>query len=335
VPKVPSLSQVLVLVGIVATLMSAAAPAEAQRRRSANNEQQQKARTAYARGQELFQAEQFEEAKVSFNEAFEAVPNPVVLLSLAECEVKLNQLPEAVTTLERYLALREDAPDRAQIEAKIATIKETPATLAISSDTPGAGIKIDGADTGQVTPAEVQVAPGAHVVQVAFGTEEGSTQSMTARYGQRHELSVELGARTLVDPFGDSGIAGPSQQPAASAEEVEVSTGGAGAAAWVLVSVGAAGIVAGSVLGFMTLSAKNDFDQAPTADTADKGERLALFTDVAFGVGAVCLITGLVLAVTADDADASGSEAGDQSARLRVTPVLGPTTAALSAQLQF
>ena len=61
------LCRFLVLVGVFATV---AMPAEAQRRRSANNEQQQKARTAYARGQELFQAGQFEEAKVSFTEAF-------------------------------------------------------------------------------------------------------------------------------------------------------------------------------------------------------------------------------------------------------------------------
>lgn len=329
--KVPSVIQFVVLVGILATV---AAPAEAQRRRSANNEQQQKARTAYARGQELFQAGQFEEARTSFNEAFEAVPNPVVLLSLAECEVKLSQLPEAVTTLERYLALREDAPDRAQIEAKIATIKETPATLVITSDTPGARITLDGADTGKVTPAEVQVAPGAHVVQIAFSGEEGSTQSMTARYGQRHELSVELGARNLVDPFGDGPVAAPTTAPTESATGASVSSEGAGPAAWVLVSVGAAGIVAGSVLGFMTLSAKNDFDQTPTADLADKGERLALFTDVAFGVGAVCLITGLVLAVTAGGEDDAGAD-GDTTARLRITPVVGPSTAALSAQLQF
>lgn len=326
------LCRFLVLVGVLATVTQTA---EAQRRRSANNEQQQKARTAYARGQELFQAGSFEEAKTAFNEAFEAVPNPVVLLSVAECEVKLTQLPEAVTTLERYLALREDAPDRAQVEAKITSIKETPATLVISSDTPGARIKIDGADTGKVTPAELQVAPGAHVVQVAFGSEEGSTQSMTARYGQRHELSVELGGRNLVDPFGDSGEATPAATTSEPAAEPVASSGGVGPAAWVLASVGAVGIVTGTVLGFMTLSAKNDFDETPTADQADKGERLALFTDVAFGVGAVCLITGLVLAVTAGEEEAAADASGTESARLRVTPIVSPTTAALSAQLQF
>ncbi len=326
------LCRFLVLVGVLATVTQTA---EAQRRRSANNEQQQKARTAYARGQELFQAGSFEEAKVAFNEAFEAVPNPVVLLSVAECEVKLSQLPEAVTTLERYLALREDAPDRAQVEAKITTIKETPATLVISSDTPGARIKIDGADTGQVTPAEVQVAPGAHVVQVAFGSEEGSTQSMTARYGQRHELSVELGERALVDPFGGEAGAAPATTTEEPTAEATGSSGGVGPAAWVLASVGAVGIVTGTVLGFMTLSAKNDFDEMPTAKQADKGERLALFTDVAFGVGAVCLITGLVLAVTAGEEEAAADSSGEESARLRVTPIVSPTTAALSAQLQF
>jgi hypothetical protein len=253
-----------------------------------------------------------------------------VLLSVAECQVKLSQLPEAVTTLERYLAEREDAPDRAAVEGKIAAIKETPATLVITSDTPGAQIKIDGADTGKVTPAEVQVAPGAHVVQVAFPGEQGSTQSMTARYGQRHELAVELGSRTLVDPFGDS--AGPAAEPSAPAAATETtSEGGVSPAAWILAGVGAAGIVTGTVLGFMTLSAKNDFDATPTAKLADKGERLALFTDVAYGVGAVCLVTGLVLAVTSGDDE----EAPEETAGLRVTPVVTPTTAAFSAQLRF
>lgn len=316
---------------LAVALAAVAQPATAQRRRSANNEAQQKARTSYARGQELFQAEQFAEAKTAFNEAFEAVPNPVVLLSVAECEVKLNELPEAVTTLERYLALREDAPDRAQVEAKITAIKETPATLVITSDTPGARIKIDGADTGKVTPAELQVAPGAHVVQVALAGEEGTTQSMTARYGQRHEMSVELGSRALVDPFGDSPA--PAQEaPAPDATTVEAGSGGVSPAAWVLASVGVAGIVTGTVLGFMALSAENDFNQTPTSKQADKGENLALFTDVAFGVGAVCLITGVVLAVTS-----GGDETEDEgaSARFQITPVVSPTTAALSAQLQF
>lgn len=329
---IPSLFRFLMLLGVLALVTQ---PVEAQRRRSANNEQQQKARTAYARGQELFQGGQFADAITAFNEAFEAVPNPVVLLSVAECQVNLAQLPEAVTTLERYLALREDAPDRAQIEAKITSIKETPATLVITSDTAGAQIKIDGADTGKVTPAEVQVAPGAHVVQVAFAGEEGSTQSMTARYGQRHELSVELGGRALVDPFGEAAAPAPAAETAPA--ETEASSGGVSPAAWVLAGVGAVGIVTGTVLGFMTLSAKNDFDnpELRTTELADKGERLALFTDVAFGVGAVCLITGLVLAVTSGDEQAATESGSETTARLRISPVVSPTTAALSAQLQF
>ena len=97
-------------------------------------------------------------------------------------------------------------------------------------------------------------------------------------------------------------------------------------AIWITSIVGATGIVAGTVLGFMALSERSDYDANPTAESADRGERLALFADVAFGVGAMGALTALVLYVTSDDghgAAASEPEPAEPSAT--ITPVLGPT----------
>ena len=104
------------------------------------------------------------------------------------------------------------------------------------------------------------------------------------------------------------------------------------AALWITGVVGAAGLVGGTVLGFMALAESSDFDADPTAASADRGERLALFADVAFGVGAMALITGIVLYVT--DGEPVGGES-DQTAGLQLMPGVAPDGASLTTRLSF
>jgi len=53
--------------------------------------------------------------------------------------------------------------------------------------------------------------------------------------------------------------------------------------------------------------------KTPQKKTADRGERLALFADVAFGVGAAAIVTGVVLWLTQGD-DSDAQEQSDSSA---------------------
>jgi hypothetical protein len=112
------------------------------------------------------------------------------------------------------------------------------------------------------------------------------------------------------------------------------------AALWVTSIVGAAGLVTGTVLGFMVLAERSDYDAMPTAKTADRGERLALFADVSFGVGAMALITGAVLYLTDDSGSEPAPAAPAASAKLRgpsfaVAPVAGPRIAGLTARVRY
>ncbi|HMI94393.1 MAG TPA: PEGA domain-containing protein, partial [Polyangiales bacterium] len=140
----------------------AAAPAEP------TQAQRDLARDAYTRGQALFAQSKYEEAQVAFEQAFGAVPNPVVLLSLAECAVRLGKLNDAETYMLRYLQARPDAPDRAEVEQKLTELRATPSTLALNTKPTGAKVKLDGVDTGKVTPVELTVTPGSHKVEVAL-----------------------------------------------------------------------------------------------------------------------------------------------------------------------
>ncbi|MEM9191378.1 MAG: hypothetical protein AAGF12_19560, partial [Myxococcota bacterium] len=47
------------------------------------DEERARARDSYARGQELFRAGEYDEAEAAFNDAYDAIPNPIVLLGIA------------------------------------------------------------------------------------------------------------------------------------------------------------------------------------------------------------------------------------------------------------
>ena len=305
---------------------SGSAPAPTAAPAEPTPEQRELARSAYAQGQALFAEGKYAEAKVAFEQAHGAVPNPVVLVSIAECDARLGNLEGAYAMYQRYLAERPDAPDRADVEQKIAELVATPATLSLSSTPAGASIVIDGQPTGKTTPTELPIARGDHQVELLLAGYETNRLGVTARLGARHELEVVL--EPLPPP--------PPVAPPPSTASISDS-GSPEAALWITGIVGAAGIVTGSVLGFLTLAEQSDFDSNPTADSADRGERLALFTDVAFGVGAMALVTGAVLLLTSGGSAEPASAAQPQARRstIEVLPGASPRGASVVARGRF
>jgi hypothetical protein len=154
--------------------------------------------------------------------------------------------------------------------------------------------------------------------------------------GGRQELEFELQSKEPeAKPMGEgAGVAEP-KEPSSSGgppKEQGPSTG-----VWVATGVAAASLVAGTVLGFMALSEESDFNDMPTEETADDGERFALFADVAFGVAAASAITGVVLHFTEGDREEEKSTAVglDGGARVDVVPAIGPKGGGVSARVQF
>jgi tetratricopeptide (TPR) repeat protein len=98
--------------------------------------------------------------------------------------------------------------------------------------------------------------------------------------------------------------AAPPSPPRASASATgEVRPEKSHVLEWTLITVGAAGIVAGSIFGGLTLGQKSTYDSAITlADkqsARDAGNRDAVISDITMGVGAVAAIAGLAILIFA------------------------------------
>ena len=290
------------------------------------------ARVAYERGQELFGQGQYEEAEVAFQEAYDRVPNPVVLVGIAGARERQGNTTGAVEALEAYLAEREDAPDRAQIEERIAQMRALPATLHITSTPTGAAILLDGEPTGQTTPADLEVTPGAHVVGLELADHEAVEANVDAQFGIRAELTLEL-ADAVPDALEGEGEPVPTAE-LDDLDEAEDGDSGPGTAVWVLSGLAVAGVVTGTVLGFLALTQESEFDDMPSDATADKGERFALFADVALGVAAVSAITAIVVFIT-QSADNDEEELDDDELEASLTPYVGPTGGGLLGRVEF
>jgi len=292
------------------------------------------ARDAYGQGQSLFSEGKHEEAEAAFLRAYAMIPNPVVLLGIAHARRGQGNLVGAVEALEQYLEERADAPDAAEVQAEIDEMKAAPATLSLTSTPAGAAIVLDGEDTGEVTPAVIEVPAGEHVIALSLEGREPSEQRVEAIFGTTSEVAVEL-AEVASEPEptleGDGDAL--AEAAASDLEDTDEEDAGPGTAVWVLSAVAAAGLVGGTVLGFLALTEESEFDDMPAEDTADKGERFALFADVAFGVAALAGISAIVIFLTADDDDEE--EESEESASAVLYPVASPTGAGLVGEVTF
>jgi hypothetical protein len=313
------------LAALLATGARAQAPVEpiepiAPAPPGATDPAQTSAREAYARGQALFAEAKYTEAKLAFDQAYALVPNPVVLLGSAECDIRLGNIESAHAQLQRYLSERPDAPDRVQIEQKAAALQATPALLMLTSEPRGASVGLDGTDIGLHTPAAIYVRPGEHEVALAHPGYVSVSERVVARMGARQPLRLSL-----------QPIASPASPPEPAGENE--ASGGSSAPIWISAILGGAALVTGGVLGVLALQEQQNFEDNPTDETADRGERLALFADVAFGVGVIAGLTAVVLYFAEDEAPVAASS--PRAERVAFTPVALSHGAGLRAWGRF
>jgi hypothetical protein len=279
----------------------------------------ERAREAYAQGQRAFAQGEFAVAQAAFEEAFANVPNPIVLVSIAESAAKQGRVDVALAAYDKYLRLRPDAPDRADVEEKRSALAQTPGEITLTSEPPGADVTVDGQPTGKRTPALLQLSPGEHRIELALAGHAADPQALDVAPGARTEHAVMLRAEAPSEP-----AAATPSAPAAATSAPPM------AAIAITAGLGAAGLIAGTALGIAALSERSDYNKQPTSSSADRGERLALFSDVGFGIGGMALITAAVLLFTHD----AGS-ADQHAAHLQIVPSVTPHAASATAQLRF
>lgn len=109
------------LVIAVALLLLGASPAAGERGRG--DQTTDKAKRHFERGQKLFALLRFADALVEYQAAFDARPIPDFLFNIGQCHRNLGNYRAAIFSFRRYLNLRPDADNRAQVEKLIAELE--------------------------------------------------------------------------------------------------------------------------------------------------------------------------------------------------------------------
>lgn len=90
----------------------------------------EQARLRFAAGVQLAEQGRFAAAKAAFQSAYELQPHYLVLYNIAQCDVRLERWRDAITTLERFLALGDSAIGDEQRRAVYAQLEVLRAELA-------------------------------------------------------------------------------------------------------------------------------------------------------------------------------------------------------------
>lgn len=309
---------------------------------AAQDDARARARAAYAEGQRLFEAGDYTGALAQFETAWSSVENPppVVLLGIASAEERLGRTAEAIESLNRYLVVRPDAPDRASVEERIRAMGGTVAppngTVGFASVPAGAAIVVDGTNTSSVTPADVSVTPGEHSYELALDGYDLASGTVTVASSGRAEVAATLTATEDAGLMGSGEVFDGAEEEEEETEPAPAPSNDPSAATWVMFTVTGVALVTGTVFGFLALSRQSDFDVMPTAAAADEGEVFALVADLSFGVTIAAGITAIVLYATDRPSapPAAGAEA-DHGPSIAIAPMIGPSVVGATAVGSF
>jgi len=266
----------------------------------------------------------YEEAYAEFKQAFRLSGSATVLGNLGLCAMKLERDGEAIDSYARYLAeVRDiDKQERQQIERDLQTLRVSAVNLDIAVEK-GASDKgevsvvderlpVRGASFRNVysvdsSPLHLRVRPGHHVLTVRIGDATTSSWDVDATPGANLSHSFATLAK-----------------PTPPAHVVETSRPVAGPV--VITSLGAAGLIAGAVLGGLTLGkvgrlekecTPNGMCNQPGAqaeiDSAHTYVRATDYTLLASGVVAVAGVSWLIWAVVDRRNAPAGHSQGDRA----------------------
>ena len=242
---------------------------------------------------------------------------PSILGRLGECQVAVGQLVLGTENLNRTVreplaanapqAFR-DAQVRAQKVLDAALPRIARLVIRVSPEVPNVTVNIGKAEVpAALLGAERPTDPGTHQITASAPGYLQAQSYVTLTEGGRQELTLSL----VKDPNA-AAAAAPPPTPAAPVRPAtpishppSVPESKPKTAAYVLLGVGAAGLVTGGVTGVMALGKKNDLDcpdkECPPGtqqDNLDSAKTLALVSTIGFGVGIAGAVVGTILLVS-------------------------------------
>ena len=240
------------------------------------------ARRRFRQGLELARNGNCQDAIVEFRAALEHVRRPEAIYNLAQCQEQLHRYDLALAGYREFLEVaRPGDPDRTAVEATVRLLERLLATLAITTNVP-AEVWVDGYHVGD--------APGNVLVPSESGSVELRAEGFfTVRReveltgGQQLDLQVTLAP---VDSGGNQRHSPSRLHPAYF---------------WVGVSGALLSAAIATGLGSWALAMRNDVRETDprlrTFEQIDRIDRVALLTDVFWGITGALAITAIILGV--------------------------------------
>jgi len=268
---------------------------------------------SFRQAQAAFTRGDYAAAAAAFEQAARVAPHPSAWLNAAEAWELAGQPVRAAEDCDEVLSMT-DLEERYSAEAKrrLARLEPKLARLEIRGASPATS-RIDGG-AELALPARRRLVPGRHVLTIVDGP---------ASAPRRIDVDLAPGESRSVDAAGapppdqPRAVARPLASPAAPPPPPPPRSDPSGPAipvgSWI--AFGVAGVSAGiaGVFGAMTVSAYNDFNDAPSQESNDDFHRDKLVTNVCVGVAATAAAVGVIVALTA------GRPRGGAAARISST----------------
>ena len=330
---------------IASLLWTHSAGAESSNTQSAENKAA--ARTLGVEGIKLANAGDCEAAVDRLTRAEALYHAPTILGRLGECQVLLGKLVEGTENLNRVVReqLPDDAPaaffkarDRAQKVLDQALPKIAKLKIHIQPNVAGLEVRIgDKPVPLALLGADRPTDPGKHLIVAQAAGYLPASAEVTLPEGGQQNVSLTL----VADPEAAEPAPPPvaPAPPAPQAQLVAVDTGVAQpdrTTAYLLLGVGGAGLIAGSIAGVLAMGKKGDLEDAcesPSRCPAsaqsdlDAANRRALISTIGFGIGIAGVAAGTILYLSGSSGDTAMPQFEVYGATAR--PCLGPAGAGL------
>jgi hypothetical protein len=289
-------------------------------------------------GIKLADAGKCAEAIDRFSRAEKLYHAPTILARLGECQVKIGKIVQGSENLQKVV--HEPLPDKAppqfvkareraqkilkEVEGKIGRLKiivNAPPKTEVT-------IKIDGEPvSAALIGADRPTDPGEHFVEAVAPGYLKSSETVVIKEGGSETVTLDM----KIDPEAPPPPPPPDEHKVLAAPAPPPpSSSGLKTAGFVVLGVGAAGIVVGSIFGFVTLSQKSDLDKlCPGPDHTcppgqqgkiDSANAMGWVSTIGFIAGGVGVAAGLTMILLG-----SASKA-ERPKTTFIRPVIGPAT---------
>ncbi len=252
------------------------------------------ARVHFERAVKLYGEDDFRAALIEFNRAYELAPNWSVLYNVGQSYYQLRDYPNALRTLEKYVAqggASIPADRRAQVDHEIDELRGRVAHVTLASNAVGAEVSVDDVPIGQ-TPITLPqlVGAGRHTFRATKAGSPPATQIVDIAGGDNLTVTLTFADAARVVPLAPVVAAPPPPRPSY-------------VPAIAALAVGGAGIVAGAVFGGLAVGNKSSLDgecQGKACPASAQGDidayaRNGAVSTVAFVVGGAGLVAATVL----------------------------------------